>query len=90
MEAMVKVGHLPKCDFCGKEAHYDGKTSVGQWAYMCEECFVKHGLGLGTGIGQKLVIKKPEKRQTPQERTRNAVYATGNKWAIENFEATHN
>jgi hypothetical protein len=27
--------------------------------------------------------------QTPQERTRNYVYATGNKWAIENFNATH-
>ena len=26
---------------------------------------------------------------TPYERTRNAVYATGNKWAIENFNATH-
>ena len=23
------------------------------------------------------------------ERTRNAVYATGNRWAIENFNATH-
>ena len=27
--------------------------------------------------------------ETPYERTRHAVYATGNKWAIENFEATH-
>ena len=26
---------------------------------------------------------------TPYERTRAAVYATGNKWAIENFHATH-
>ena len=25
----------------------------------------------------------------PAERTRQAVYATGNRWAIENFEATH-
>lgn len=29
-------------------------------------------------------------KKTPQERTREQVYATGNKWAIENFEATHN
>ncbi len=28
--------------------------------------------------------------ESPAERTRKAVYATGNKWAIENFEATHN
>ncbi len=26
---------------------------------------------------------------SPYERTRARVYATGNKWAIENFEATH-
>ena len=25
----------------------------------------------------------------PYERARSAVYATGNKWAIENFDATH-
>lgn len=25
----------------------------------------------------------------PQERTRQAVYATGNKWAADNFNATH-
>lgn len=27
---------------------------------------------------------------SPYERTRQAVYATGNRWAIENFNATHN
>lgn len=30
------------------------------------------------------------RREGPAERTRRAVHATGNKWAIENFEATHN
>ena len=28
-------------------------------------------------------------RMSPYDRTKAAVYATGNKWAIENFEATH-
>ena len=28
--------------------------------------------------------------QSPQERLRAAVYATGNRWAIENYNATHN
>ena len=28
--------------------------------------------------------------ETPYERTRAKVYSTGNKWAIENFKATHN
>ena len=27
--------------------------------------------------------------ETPYERTRRKVYETGNRWAIENFEATH-
>ena len=37
--------------------------------------------------------KETKKAQTTRlssyERTRNAVYATGNRWAIENFNATH-
>ena len=36
--------------------------------------------------------RRPEpqgRKLTPQERTRAQVYATGNKWAIENYEATH-
>jgi len=31
----------------------------------------------------------PRRRPNHYERTKNAVYATGNKWAIENFNATH-
>ena len=27
--------------------------------------------------------------ETPYERTRSRVYATGTRWAIENFNATH-
>lgn len=37
--------------------------------------------------------KRPERSYRPRmsayERTKAAVYATGNKWAIENFHATH-
>lgn len=33
--------------------------------------------------------KAPARRMSSYERTRAAVYATGNKWAIENFHATH-
>ena len=32
----------------------------------------------------------PRRRLDPAERTRRAVEATGNRWAIENFNATHN
>lgn len=31
-----------------------------------------------------------DRKSTPYERTRNAVYSTGNKWAKENFDAIHN
>ena len=34
-------------------------------------------------------MHKYGRRPTPYERTRAAVYATGNRWAIENFNATH-
>lgn len=33
--------------------------------------------------------KRPIRPMSPYERTKAAVYATGNKWAIENFHATH-
>lgn len=33
--------------------------------------------------------KSTTPRQSMYERTRAQVYATGNKWAIENFHATH-
>ena len=52
---IVKVAALPNCDFCGAAAHYDGKTKIGPWANMCENCFKKLGVGLGLGKGQKLV-----------------------------------
>ena len=53
----VVVHKLPDCDFCGDEAHYDGRTKLGLWANMCKSCFHKHGVGLGLGRGQELIIK---------------------------------
>ena len=34
-------------------------------------------------------VKAHVRPLTPYERCRSAVYATGNRWAIENFNATH-
>lgn len=31
----------------------------------------------------------PRRREGPAERTRRAVQTTGNRWALENFDATH-
>ena len=51
------VSKFPRCDFCGQEAHYDAKTKSGPWAYMCEQCFKTQGVGLGLGMGQKLMLR---------------------------------
>jgi len=53
-----EVSKLPNCDFCNNLAKYDGKTKIGPWAYMCERHFKEYGVGLGTGLGQKLVVKE--------------------------------
>jgi len=58
----VIVQKLPNCDFCENmgvktKAAYDGKTTFGPWAWMCEEHFKQYGTGLGLGIGQRLVTK---------------------------------
>jgi len=56
----VTVERLPKCDFCGKVARYDAKIKGGEarygWAYMCEGCFAIHGIKLGLGYGQELIL----------------------------------
>jgi len=54
----VVVSRLPKCDFCGKQAQYDGKTVMGPWANMCPTHFRMYGRGLGLGKGQKLVLRE--------------------------------
>jgi hypothetical protein len=62
----VTVAKLPPCDIHiayrnrnDVEAKYDGKTTQGPWAYMCQACFDEHGVGLGTGLGQRLVVSAP-------------------------------
>lgn len=59
----VEVSSYPDCDIHtyqlgqpGVEAHYDGKTIMGPWANMCDECFAQYGVGLGVGQGQRLVV----------------------------------
>lgn len=53
------VATLPHCDFCGGgEALYDGRTIHGRWAYMCERHFDSFGIGLGTGKGQRLLLRR--------------------------------
>ena len=65
MSKEVFIDALPKCDFCGVLAEYDGKTSMGPWAYMCKDCFKSFGVGLGIGKGQKLILRLRSKNENP-------------------------
>lgn len=61
MSKVVAVASLPNCDLCEligvtSQAKYDGKTRGGPWANMCAACFQANGVGLGTGMGQRLVL----------------------------------
>ena len=56
----VLMTSIPNCDVCSQEgmerkAKYDAATKFGPWAYLCQEHFDSHGIGLGLGQGQELV-----------------------------------
>lgn len=68
------------------------------WKYICMKCGTDKYEDMEYLGHDKWFCKKcnceVEVREymipSPYERTRSAVYATGNRWAIENFNATHN
>lgn len=65
MSDKVFVSSLPDCNFHpGVKAAYDGKTVHGPWANMCEACFGSLGVGLGTGRGQRLVLRGQDEKRT--------------------------
>lgn len=55
---MMFIPTPSKCDMCsahlGNEM-YDAKTVSGQWGCLCTSCFHLHGVGLGTGRGQRYI-----------------------------------
>jgi len=63
METKTYVQRLPYCSFhlelgVKRFALYDarirGRT---YWANLCDPCFEEHGVGLGTGRGQRLEVE---------------------------------
>lgn len=44
---------IKDCDMCGDEAVYDGKSKMGPWAYMCQDCFDRNGVDT-PGLSTKL------------------------------------
>lgn len=70
MSVEVVVDTLPDCDFCKHQKNRSGEGTVnkaaydasisgsGSWAYLCEQHFAQYGVGLGTGRGQRLVLRE--------------------------------
>jgi hypothetical protein len=55
METWVTIPPA-ECDICGNtiiDEFIDGKTLFGPWATMCPTCHKEHGVGCGTGKGQR-------------------------------------
>lgn len=66
MSSETYVTKYPDCDICkyeqgrSTEAHYDARTTSGQWGMLCDVHMATRGTGLGTGKGQKLIVgEKP-------------------------------
>lgn len=67
------------CPICGRR--YTERPALSRRdnaTDICPECGIMEALA-----------SIPRGHEGPAERTKRAVYATGNKWAIENFNATH-
>lgn len=50
------TGNVNSTDDCGydiTDEFIDGKTTLGPWAIMNPTSFKIHGIGLGTGLGQR-------------------------------------
>lgn len=68
-----------KCPKCKREFSRLLAISRRDNSPICDEC----------GMHEAFEDYYGHRNPTPYERTREQVYATGNKWAIENFNATH-
>ena len=69
-----------KCHRCGRSfERLLALSRIDNKTMICDECGTMEAMeSLPNGI------------LAPQERIRIAIAATGNKWAMENFNATHN
>ena len=67
---------VSKCAVCGG-GDIDFISGTHFERCFCRDCNAE------TDVVEKVIF-------SPYERNRNAVYATGNKWAIENWNLTHN
>jgi uncharacterized Zn finger protein len=69
-----------KCYKCGGEfPRLLALSRIDNQTMICDNCGIMEALE-----------SVPRKRITPQEKTRTGVMASGNRWAMENFNAIHN
>ena len=84
------------CPKCGKSfKRLLALSRTDNTTMICDECGVKEslddvGLTEGSAVREAILQEMRRCRMTPQERVKEQVKATGNKWAMENFNATHN
>lgn len=73
-----------KCCICGKEFKEYGNNAdpVCFNGFCCDDCNINV-------VIPARIAKVTKKQLSQYEKTKAKVYATGNKWAIENFHATH-
>lgn len=86
------------CPKCKKE--YDeapALSRIDNKTLICPECGTKEsldaaGLCEGSAVRESILKEMYDSRgkKTPADRTRDSVVASGNKWAIKNYNATHN
>ena len=66
MSVSTVVDQRPQCNMCQRaEAQFDAKTKGGPWAYMCLPCYKVYGIGLGTGLGQRLYLPSEVQDEDP-------------------------
>ncbi|MCD7812112.1 MAG: hypothetical protein LUG91_09760 [Ruminococcus sp.] len=73
---------MAMCPKCGKA--YTGRPALSRAdnkTDICPECGMREAL-------ESMVARR--RKPDPAERTRRAAQATWNRWAMENFNATHN
>lgn len=59
MPKEARISIRPKCDVCPDPAEYDARIPLyGQWAYLCQAHFDLYKCKLGTGHGQRLIVKE--------------------------------
>lgn len=87
------------CPICGNTyTEHPAVSRKDNSTLICPDCgvqealepAVKHGVvDQATADAIMKITRSKPRRQSMYDREKARVYATGNKWAIENFHATH-